>query len=127
MVKYSFTLKNKNTNKEHRYALELNKDEENMPEKFFTPAVCDRLKIDLQKQSGCRLNDSNLSLIIATWIEDIKEGYRNSTITLNLPFIKPEYLDNLQPPVNRKSPDLMAPSLADIEPKLGAMPPLDFF
>ncbi len=126
MVKYSLTIKNKNTNKEHRYALELNKDEENMPEQFFTSAVCDRLKIDLQKQSGCRLNDSNLSLIIATWIEDIKEGYRNSTIALNLPFIKPEHLDNLQAPVYNKSPDLIAPNLADVEPKLGAMPPLDF-
>lgn len=126
MVKYSLTLKNKNTNKEHRYALELNKNDENMPENFFTSAVCDRLKIDLQKQSGCHLNHSNLSLIIATWIEDIKEGYRNSTIVLNLPFIKPEKLDNLQAPVNRKMPDLITPNLADIEPKLGAMPSLDF-
>jgi hypothetical protein len=126
MVKYSFTLKNKNTNKEHRYAIELNKDEENMPEQFFTSAVCDRLKNELQKQSGCRLNESDLSLIIATWIEDIKEGYRNSTIALNLPFIKLENLDNLQPPVNKNLPNLISPNLADIEPKLGAMPPLDF-
>lgn len=97
-----------------------------MPEDFFTLAVCDRLKIDLQKQSGCRINDSDLSLIVATWIEDIKEGYRNSSIALPLPFIKPGSLENLQAPVNKELPFLISPDLAEIEPKLGAMPPLDF-
>ena len=126
MVKYSLTLKNKNTNKEHRYAVDLKKNEENMPEQFFTSEVCDRLKIDLQKQSGCCINDNNLSSIVAHWIEDIKEGYRNSNIALDLPFLDPVNLDNFPASANRELPDLISPNLAEIEPKLGAIPPLDF-
>lgn len=126
MVKYSLTLKNQKNKQEYRYSFNLNEAEENMPEHFFTAAVCDRLKIDLQKQSGCSISDRHLSLIVATWIEDIKEGYRNSSIALDLPLIEPGNLDNFQPPVNKKLPLLLSPNLGEIEPKLGAMPPLDF-
>ena len=126
MVKYSLSLKNKNTNKEHRYAVDLNKEEENMPEQFFTFEVCDRLKINLQKQSGCLIDDNNLSLIVAHWIEDIKEGYRNSSIAVYLPFFKLRNLQDFPATANRELPDLISPSLAEIEPKLGAMPSLDF-
>ncbi|NEP47079.1 MAG: hypothetical protein F6K35_51040, partial [Okeania sp. SIO2H7] len=49
-----------------------------------------------------------------------------NNIAIDLPFLDPGNLDNLPASANRELPDLISPNLAEIEPKLGAIPPLDF-
>lgn len=126
MVKYSIFLKNKNNNSEYRHTEDLKKSEEDKPESFFTQTVCDRIRVELQQQTGCRIGDNDLKAIVQTWIEDIREGYRDSSISLHLPLIGEAKINNLQEDGNQEIPSLIPPDLSEIEPKLGAMPPLNF-
>ncbi|NEQ72701.1 MAG: hypothetical protein F6K23_06210 [Okeania sp. SIO2C9] len=126
MVEYSFTLTNKNTNQISRYLLDLEEYYENQPASFFTPIVCNKIRNELQSQSSCHINDMYLQIIIKTWIQDIKEGYRDSNIVLDLPKINHRNINNLKESGNQKIPQLIYPDLSDIEPKIGALPPLDF-
>ncbi len=62
--------------------------------------------------------------IVATWIEDIKKGYRHSELTLDLPLMSERDMDNLQESGNQEIPDIIAPDLSEVEPETGALPPL---
>ena len=126
MVKYSFTLKIKDTNEEYLYNVNLQKNQEDMPELFFSQQVCEQIRQELQKQSLRRIDDLNLRLIIHTWLQDIKEGYRDSGIALDLPRMSGTDGDNLQESGFQAIPPLICPDLSDIEPQRGALPPLNF-
>ncbi|GGA26525.1 hypothetical protein CYANOKiyG1_42560 [Okeania sp. KiyG1] len=126
MVKYSLTLTNKNTNQISRYTLDLEQYYENQPASFFTPIVCNKIRNELQSKSSCHINDMYLQIIIKTWIQDIKEGYRDSNILLDLPKINHQNINSLKESGNQEIPQLIYPDLSDIEPKIGALPPLDF-
>lgn len=126
MVEYSLILTNKNTNQQSRYTLDLEKYYENNPSSFFTPIVCNQMRNELQNQSNCYINDTYLQIIIKTWIEDIKEGYRDSHILLDLPKINHQHINSFPESGNQDITQLMTPDLSDIEPKIGALPPLDF-
>lgn len=126
MVQYSLTLTNKNTNQQYRYTVELEQHYEDKPASFFTPIVCNQIRGELERQSGCQINDTHLEIIIKTWIQDLKEGYRDSSILLELPVINHQNIHNLTEAGNQEIPALIYPDLSDIEPKIGALPPLDF-
>lgn len=126
MVEYSLTLTNKNTNQISRYILDLEEYYENQPACFFTPIVCNKIRNELQSQSSCHINDMYLQIIIKTWMQDIKEGYRDSNIVLDLPKINHRNINHLKESGNQEIPQLIYPELSDIEPKIGALPPLDF-
>lgn len=125
MVEYSLNLTNKNTNQIYRYILDLEEYYENRPASFFTSIVCNKIRNELQSKGGFYINDMYLNIIIKTWIQDIKEGYRDSNIFLDLPKINHQNI-NLKKSGNQEITKLIDPDLSDIEPKIGALPPLDF-
>ncbi|MBD2456687.1 hypothetical protein H6G80_21730 [Nostoc sp. FACHB-87] len=126
MVKYSFFLKVKETNDEYIYALDLNDRQENFPEEIFTLEIRENLRTTLQNQSLCAIKDHHLNQIIRTWMQDIKEGYRDSNLTLNLPLLIESNLEQLNEQGNQEIPVIVSPNLSEIEPQIGMFPPLDF-
>ncbi|NEQ38293.1 MAG: hypothetical protein F6K40_19310 [Okeania sp. SIO3I5] len=127
MVQYSLSLTNKNTNQQYRYTVDLEENYENNPLIFFTPLICQKIRDELETKSGHQINDSHLQIIIKTWIQDIKEGYRDSSIILDLVKLNHQNIHNLTESGNQEIPSLIYPDLSDIEPKIGALPPLDFY
>ena len=119
MVQYSLNLTQKNTNQQYRY-------NEDQPTNFFTPIVCNKIKNELESQSKCQINDMHLKTIIKTWVQDIKEGYRDSSLILDLPVTNHQNIHNLTELGNQEIPPLIYPDLSNLEPKIGALPPLDF-
>ena len=126
MVQYSLTLTNKNTNQQYRYTVDLEENYENNPTIFFTSIICHKIRDELETKSGYEINETYLQIIIKTWIQDIKEGYRDSSIILNLVKLNHQNIHNLTESGNQEIPSLIYPDLSDIEPKIGALPPLDF-
>lgn len=126
MVKYVFTLENKTSQDEYKYALDLNSNQENNPEQIFNLEIRESMRKNLQNQSSCKIDDNHLNQIIKTWIKDIKEGYRDSLITLDLPLLIASNLASLQETGNHELPFLIQPNILDIEPCGGMLPPLIF-
>ncbi|MBC6473164.1 MAG: hypothetical protein GDA48_10380 [Hormoscilla sp. GM102CHS1] len=124
MVKYTLRVKNQGSNEEYEWAIDLQKDLEDRPEWYFTQGECEIIRGELQRKSSCRINDSQMRRIVATWIEDIKEGYRHSELTLDLPLMSEGDMDNLQESGNQAIPGIIAPDLSEVEPQTGALPPL---
>lgn len=126
MVNYTLGLKLKNSNEEYKYALLLTPQQENNPEQIFALDIRESMRKNLQMQSSCKINDFHLNQMIKTWIEDIKEGYRDSTITLDLPLLIAENISRLNETGNQEIPALIHPDLSSIEPCFGMLPPLIF-
>lgn len=126
MVKYKFSLKIKGDVNEYSYVLDLNSSQEITPEKAFTPQIREDIRLNLQTQSLCAIKDSHLNKMIGTWIQDIKEGYRDSTLTLQLPLLAESGIDELGEAGNQEIPPLVNPDLSGIEPMFGMLPPLNF-
>ncbi|BDA65955.1 hypothetical protein CAL7716_001210 [Calothrix sp. PCC 7716] len=128
MVQYRFSLKVQGGNNEdYSYFLDLNTNQENAPEQVFTPQIKENIRLNLQNQSLCAIKDNHLIQIINTWIQDIKEGYRDSSLTLNLPLLIEAGIDELNEQGNQELPTLVNPDLSDIEPMFGMLPPLNFY
>jgi hypothetical protein len=126
MTNYTLALKIKDSNEEYRYTLSLTPHQENNPESVLNLEIRESMRNNLQKQSSCRINDSHLNKIVKTWIQDIKEGYRDSTITLDLPLLIVENISRLHEKGNQEIPAIINPDLSNIEPYLGMLPPLIF-
>jgi len=128
MIKYSFSLKIKGAiNEKYTYDLDLSSQDENYPENFFTQEIRENLRTTLQNKSLCAIKDNHLNQIIQTWIQDIREGYRNSNLTLNLPLLIESNIEQLNEQGNQDIPTIINPNLSDIEPQMGMLPPLDFW
>ena len=126
MAKYTFSLKLKESNDEFKYSVDLQPQYENQPEHFFNSQVREKIGSELQKQSACSINEANLTKIINTWMRDIKEGYRNSNLTLDLPLLIQAGIANLNELGNQEIPSLITPDLSNVEFQIGALPPLIF-
>jgi len=126
MVKYTFTLQIKGSNESFNHELQLQKHQEDAPERFFTKEVCETIRRELQRKSSCKINDAHLSQIVQKWIQDIRVGYRDSKLTLDLPPRGESEIDNLSESGNQAIPAIIYPSLDDVEPRVGALPPLVF-
>ncbi len=83
------------------------------------------MKNTLEKKAMSTIKDHHLNLMINTWIEDIKEGYRETNLTLNLPPIGLEKLSQINDQGNQELPSLIHPNLSGFAPTLGMLPPLD--
>ena len=123
MVEYQFILEIPDTGN-YTHKINLNSQEENAPENFFTSQKREELRKKLQKQSSCKISDKYLQRIIDTWVEDIKEGFRDSSLVLNLTTMLEEEINNLKETGNQEKPTILEPNLASIEPKSGVLPPL---
>jgi hypothetical protein len=126
MVKYSFTLKIKGSQDKYGYTVDLNQSGENRPEGFFTQDVCQTMRMDLQRQSLCRIDNNALNRIVKTWIQDIKEGYRSSSLTLELLPLSESNIEELSDCGNQEIPPIIYPDISQIEPVGGALPLLNF-
>jgi len=126
MVKYTFSLRIKGSDDQYIYSLDLKHTQENMPEQVFTSEIREHLRLSLQNKSLCAIKDNHLNQIIQTWIQDIKEGYRDSTLTLNLPLLIESNIDKLNEQGFQELPSVISPDLSNIEPQLGMLPPLNF-
>jgi hypothetical protein len=126
MIKYTFFLKTKDSYEEYQYVLNLNSQQENKPENVFTSEIRESMRNNLQKQSSCKISDSHLNQIIKTWLQDIKEGYRDSRMTLDLTLLIVENISSLQEQGYHEIPGLIPPNLSNIEPCFGMLPPLIF-
>lgn len=126
MAKYTLLMKIKDSNDEIKYSLDLHPDQENTPEQFFNPGVREKIRSELQRESSYRINDIELKKIINTWIGDIKEGYRDSSICLDLPLLIQSNIDKLNETGNQEVPALISPDISDVEPQIGALPPVIF-
>ncbi|MDJ0742168.1 MAG: hypothetical protein QNJ32_02275 [Xenococcaceae cyanobacterium MO_167.B27] len=126
MVIYNFYLKIKGSQERYNYSLDFKPNQENNPEQVFTTEIKESLRRTLQKQSSCAIKDKDLNKILNTWIQDIKEGYRESTLTLDLPLLIESEIEKLQESGNQQLPEIIEPDIAEIEPQIGALPPLAF-
>ena len=126
MTKYTLTLKNKDSQDEYKYVLDLNSAQENNPEQIFKLETRETIRNNLQKQSSCKISDAHLNRMITNWTQDIKEGYRDSLIQLDLPSLLMENIANLQERGNQEIPALIESNISEIEPCMGMLPPLIF-
>jgi len=129
MVKYTINLKPKDSqdlNEEYRYSLGLTLQQENNPEQIFTSEIRESMRSNLQSQSACEVNNHQLNQIIKNWLEDIKEGYRFSSVTLELRPLIYSKIDQLQEGGNQEIPTLVYPDSSEIMPLWGMLPPLNF-
>ena len=126
MVKYSFTLVIKGSQDKYGYTVDLNQSGENRPEGFFTQDVCQTMRMELQRQSLCRIDNNALNRIVKTWIQDIKEGYRSSSLTLELLPLSESNIEELSDCGNQEIPPIIYPDISQIEPVGGALPLLNF-
>ena len=125
MVIYKFFLKIKGTPNKYNYDVNLTSNQENNPELFFTPQEKEKLRISLQEKSLCAIKEKHLNQILNTWIEDIKEGYRSSSITLDLPLLIESDIEQLNEQGYQELPSLISPEISAIEPSFGMLPPLE--
>lgn len=126
MIQYSFSLIVSGVSERYTYRLQLTPREEDYPEEAFTPSRCQQIREHLEVESTCRIDDNSLARIVKTWIKDIREGYRESSITLDLPSLLESQIMDLQDDGNQEIPPLFPPDLSEIEPQHGAFPPLIF-
>lgn len=128
MVKYSFNLKIKDNllHENLSYILDLTLIQENNPVEIFNYEIRQSMRKSLQTKSGCKISDHNLDLMINTWIQDIREGYRETYLTLVLPLLIEANIDQIHENGNQQLPEIFEPDIAEIEPQFGAFPPLIF-
>ncbi len=126
MVNYTFALKVKEFPEEFKYSLNMTQSQEDNPESVFNLEIRESMRHKLQNQSACKINDSHLNKMIKNWIQDIKQGYRDTIITLDLPLLLEENISKLNEQGNQEIPALITPDLSNIEPTCGMLPPLIF-
>ena len=127
MVEYRLVLKIQNTNEEYSYSLPLTPAQEDNPEIFFASAeIRENMRNQLQKQSSYIINDNHLNQMIKTWIQDIKEGYRDSRSSLHLTLHLMQSIQSISDKGNQEISALIYPDLSEIEPSVGMLPPLNF-
>jgi hypothetical protein len=128
MVEYTLHLAigNSETNSSITHTLQLTPDLENSPDRLFDLPFSTKLRTVLQQKSNCAINNAQLDRIITTWREDIREGYRTTSLSLDLIPLEFENIHQLQDTGDRTVPPLLSPDLSEIEPQGGALPPLIF-
>lgn len=128
MVKYCLELKleEEESAGSFKYCLDLNSQQENNVGAVFTPEIRAGMRRTLETSSSSKISDASLNKMIQVWQRDIEEGYRATSITLDLTSLISDQLESLEEFGNQQKPDILPPDLSTIEPQLGALPPLTF-
>jgi hypothetical protein len=126
MPTYHFSLRLADSQQNYRYSLDLSSYQEDYPEFIFTPDQKEKIRIYFESQSSCRIEDYHLQKIITVWAEDISEGYRESSLVLNLQSIHEANLLQLKDSGAQLIPEIINPTFPDIDPTRGALPKLEF-
>lgn len=126
MTKYTLTLNTQDSPSQgYEYSLDLTQEQEDNPQSIFTPNKCKEIQVNLQNQSLCAIQQHHLHQIISTWIEDIQLGYRDTSITLELPLLIEANIETIEEKGNQQLPPPFLPDLSGIEPTSGMLPPLE--
>jgi hypothetical protein len=83
------------------------------------------MRSKLQENSSYAIKNKHLDQMINYWIEDIAQGYRSTTIELDLPLLIEDKLVQLNDQGNQEKPEILPPDLSIIEPSFGVLPPLE--
>jgi hypothetical protein len=128
MVKYSIEIKPQNNQPEKKlaYTLDLNFAQENNPEIIFTPEIRESMIRYLENKNGYKVSHKNLEYIINFWLADIRNGYRETSLSIRLPLLIDSQIYQVIESGYQEIPDLIEPDLSTIEPQGGAFPPLTF-
>ncbi|QHG21171.1 hypothetical protein [Nostoc sp. ATCC 53789] len=126
MARYHLLLELRDSHERLEYKINLTTAEENNPHLFFTHEAREQLRSQFQNQSQRRISDQNLNYILNSWIKDIKQGYRDTTISMTLPLLSGANIEDLSETGNHNFPPLFTPDLSGIEPQGGALPSLIF-
>jgi hypothetical protein len=129
MVYYKLSIKTKGNpdpNDVFEYQVDLSTEHENAPEYYFGLERKEDIQKTLENKTDCRVNSQTLNQIISEWIDDISIGYRDTTLTLDLPPL--DYIDphNFEDTGNPELPPFQSPNLDGIIPNLFVLPPLTF-
>jgi len=125
MVTYKFSLNLRDSPEQYSFLLELTRTQENNPESIFTVIIRQAIRKKFQAESSCAVRDDHLDRIVSIWTEDIKRGYRESSIILDLSLLIDCNLERIKEAGNQDLPSLVPIDLLGIEPVGGVLPPLD--
>lgn len=128
MVKYLFQLSlESGATTPFEYSLDLTATQEDNPDQLFSqPEIQESMRQSLEKQTDCKISPLNLKRMIDAWKLDIREGYRQTTLTLALPSQVNEKINNLKEAGHQILPSSVEPDLSAIAPQGGKLPPLNF-
>ena len=128
MVKYCFELQleGEERSESFDYVLELTAYQEDNIDTVFSADVKAAMLQNLQAQSSCKISSTKLGQMIGVWKDDIREGYRSTTMTLALTSLIGDQLTNLNDSGNQEKLSPLLPDLSSIEPMHGALPELIF-
>lgn len=126
MVTYTFILTLEDTKQTYEYSQKLSQKQENAPESLRNSEMMDNIRRFFEEESDRQLNQKNLEKILTAWINDIKEGYRTTSMTLQLPSLKDQKLRRFKDSGNQTLPQLIEPDTKQIHPHKGSFPPLTF-
>jgi hypothetical protein len=126
MVAYKFTLNLRSPPESYSFILDLTPDREDNPEYAFDSTLREIIRRKFQDDSACAVRDRHLDEIIRVWTQDIKQGYRETSLTLDLPLLIDSNVDQIVEPGNQDLPSLLPAVSIDAEPNTGLPPPLDF-
>jgi len=128
MVKYSLRIspQNSQNNQELTYTLDLNINQENNPEIIFNIEIRKSMIRSLESNSIYKIDPNYLNRIIQLWSEDIRQGYRETTLSLKLPLIIDSQINQIVDLGHQEMPNFIEPDISSIEPQGGAFPPLEF-
>jgi hypothetical protein len=127
MAEYTLNLKLKETDESYNCKLQLSAEQRNNPENVFTLQKRQEIRRTLESKSECSINEQQLEYLVSAWILDIQEDYRDTFVTMDLPSLLLSNISVLQEQGYQAIPSILPPSIQDIEPTLGMMPPLDFW
>ena len=123
MVEYSLTLTLPDSSR-IKYAIDLSEPQEGSPDNFFTPRQKDIMKTQIRQEHKYLINDNQLNKIVLEWQEDIREGYRDTVLTVDLPSSEAELLKDFKDLGNQAIRELYKPDIGAIQPLQGKYPPI---
>jgi hypothetical protein len=126
MPQYKLILKIPDCDTPCSHEIDLLPSQEDRPERFFTQETQETIRSHLQRQSLCSINDTHLNRIIRRWMDDISEGYRASTIALDLPLLADVNIAQINDSGIHELPQLIPPGILEIDPTGGELPQLNF-
>lgn len=131
LMSYQLFLILQGSNNQYSYEIELTEAEENNPEPRLEQ---DRSKIKTKIEQEIKkkepqprkLRDKDLNDIIKKWAFNIKNGFPDLKLPIDLPIMTDEDIEKIQENGYQDLPELVAPDIKEIEPPVVILPPLEF-
>ncbi|MBR8831735.1 MAG: hypothetical protein N5P05_002671 [Chroococcopsis gigantea SAG 12.99] len=116
----------KQNNTSYNVVRQLSGVHEDNPELFFTKQTREEIRGEIQDKTSCFVNDTALISIINSWLENIRLGYRITSLNVSLTSMAESKLALLKDNGNLEIPELLAPVLEEIKPPVEILLPLEY-